>query len=156
MQLTVQFNGKSFATEAQPSDTVGALKAQVQAKEGVTVSNQKLTFGGAELADESVTLASAGLVDGATVVVEARAAAPSSATPTPAAPKKSATRCNLPGCSDKIARIVGDCRHCSSKFCSRHRLPEAHQCGNLDSCRKASHDQLAGKLMGEKCVATKV
>ncbi|KAI8919630.1 hypothetical protein BC831DRAFT_480952 [Entophlyctis helioformis] len=72
------------------------------------------------------------------------------------APSKKSNTCQFGSCSDKIVKIVGDCRYCSSKFCSRHRLPEAHACSNLQSCRQASHEKLAGKLLNEKTVAAKV
>ncbi|KAI9224957.1 hypothetical protein BC828DRAFT_343306, partial [Blastocladiella britannica] len=65
-------------------------------------------------------------------------------------------RCNHQGCSDKVAKIIGDCRFCQSKFCSRHRLPEAHSCEGIDSCRQASHDRNASRLLADKCVAAKV
>ncbi|KAI8799422.1 hypothetical protein BJ742DRAFT_664237, partial [Cladochytrium replicatum] len=61
-----------------------------------------------------------------------------------------------PGCNDKIVKVVGHCRYCELDFCSAHRLPEAHVCQNMQSCRQASFDKNAGKLLGEKCVASKV
>ncbi|KAJ1339199.1 hypothetical protein BSLG_006337 [Batrachochytrium salamandrivorans] len=66
------------------------------------------------------------------------------------------TRCNLPGCSDKIIKIVGECRYCTRGFCGKHRLPESHDCSNLHTVRQASLDRLAGRLLGEKCVPSKV
>ncbi|KAI8995154.1 hypothetical protein BC832DRAFT_522095, partial [Gaertneriomyces semiglobifer] len=59
-------------------------------------------------------------------------------------------------CNDKIVKIVGTCRYCHSNFCAKHRLPETHACDEMQSCRQAAQDKLAGKLLGEKCVASKV
>ncbi|KAI9202340.1 uncharacterized protein BJ171DRAFT_444576 [Polychytrium aggregatum] len=65
-------------------------------------------------------------------------------------------RCALSGCSDRVGKIVGHCRHCSQDFCSKHRLAEAHNCSQLESCRQASFDKNASKLLEGKCVASKV
>ncbi|KAI9225960.1 MAG: polyubiquitin [Piptocephalis tieghemiana] len=83
---------------------------------------------------------------------------PSSSTVSPpsVAPKKKSTRCRFGDCQDRVVRIVGDCRYCQGKYCSKHRLPESHACAELISCQKASFDRNAGKLLGEKCVASKV
>ncbi|KAI8921789.1 hypothetical protein BC831DRAFT_475449, partial [Entophlyctis helioformis] len=58
-------------------------------------------------------------------------------------------RCNAPGCTSKAVKIVGECRHCALAYCSKHRLPESHACSAIQAVRQASHDRLAGKLMGE-------
>ncbi|RKO96829.1 nuclear protein, partial [Caulochytrium protostelioides] len=60
------------------------------------------------------------------------------------------------GCGERAVKIVGTCRYCSANFCSRHRLPEAHACSNLQGCRDESIAKLEHKLIGEKCVASKV
>ncbi|KAI8903623.1 hypothetical protein EDD86DRAFT_214874 [Gorgonomyces haynaldii] len=65
-------------------------------------------------------------------------------------------KCSNAGCNDRAVKIVGDCRYCSSKFCAKHRLPEAHACPNLESCRQSSKDTLTNKLLQEKTVVTKV
>ncbi|KAI8810335.1 hypothetical protein BJ742DRAFT_888196 [Cladochytrium replicatum] len=81
----------------------------------------------------------------------------SSAPSTPGGTRKSnAPRCNAENCSDRAVKIVGDCRYCSSKFCARHRLPEAHACPNIQSCRADAQTILEKKLLTEKCVASKV
>ncbi|KAI8594177.1 hypothetical protein BDZ88DRAFT_384614, partial [Geranomyces variabilis] len=75
----------------------------------------------------------------------------------PAPPtKKSASRCKLDGCSEKVVKIIGLCRYCAASFCAKHRLPEAHRCDEMQTCRQAAQDRLAGKLLSEKCVAAKV
>ena len=47
-------------------------------------------------------------------------------------------------------------RYCSMGYCGKHRLPETHECENMQGVRQASHGKLAEKLLGEKCVASKV
>ncbi|KAI8340539.1 ubiquitin-related domain-containing protein [Chlamydoabsidia padenii] len=77
----------------------------------------------------------------------------------PSGPIKSSVsrkRCALGSCSGKPVKIIGDCRYCESKFCSRHRLPEAHACVNLTTCRQTAHERNSLKLLSERCVASKV
>jgi len=69
---------------------------------------------------------------------------------------KRIVRCAVAGCNDRAARIVGDCRYCQAKHCSRHRLPEAHACAKLNDVQKDSFARNADRLLGEKCVASKV
>ncbi|KAI8891939.1 polyubiquitin [Globomyces pollinis-pini] len=66
------------------------------------------------------------------------------------------TRCNHAGCNDKIVKIVGQCRYCNMGYCGKHRLPESHSCENMVEVREGAHQKLAGKLLNEKCVASKV
>lgn len=65
-------------------------------------------------------------------------------------------RCAVPDCCDRVARIVGECRYCGMGYCSRHRLPESHECDNIQGCRQQSYEKNSSKLMDEKCVADKV
>ncbi|KAJ3010335.1 hypothetical protein HKX48_007458 [Thoreauomyces humboldtii] len=80
------------------------------------------------------------------------AAAPSQQPP----PTRKVNKCKMSGCSDKVVKIVGTCRYCTHNFCAKHRLPEAHSCQEMQTCKQAAHSNLAGKLLGEKCVASKV
>jgi predicted nucleic acid binding AN1-type Zn finger protein len=59
-------------------------------------------------------------------------------------------------CTDKVVKIIGDCRYCEQKFCGKHRLPEAHFCPNLKTCRDMASMRNADKLLGERTVANKV
>ena len=59
-------------------------------------------------------------------------------------------------CHLQYAMIIGDCKFCKAKFCSKHRLPEAHDCPHLQTCRQAQFDKNKEKVMGEQCVAAKV
>ncbi|KAI9139786.1 hypothetical protein BKA69DRAFT_1030132 [Paraphysoderma sedebokerense] len=79
-----------------------------------------------------------------------------SGTPTTPSGKKASKYCSMNDCKGLVAKVIGDCRFCQQRFCSKHRLPESHQCENLDHCRKASFDKNAGKLLNEKCVASRV
>ncbi|KAJ3203085.1 hypothetical protein HDU67_010397 [Dinochytrium kinnereticum] len=82
--------------------------------------------------------------------------AASSTPSTPSMKKNNAPRCGKEGCADRAVRTIGDCRHCQKKFCGKHRLPEAHICPNLQSCREEAMAKNASKLLNEKCVASKV
>ncbi|KAL1944606.1 hypothetical protein VTO73DRAFT_3036 [Trametes versicolor] len=45
-------------------------------------------------------------------------------------------RCQLqsePRCNQAVLRLVGQCPHCRLEFCSTHRMPEHHECQNLES-----------------------
>ena len=59
-------------------------------------------------------------------------------------------------CLEKIVKIVGECRYCNGKFCAKHRLPEAHSCSNLKTCKDEALGKLTQKVLGEKTVAQKV
>ena len=41
---------------------------------------------------------------------------------------------------------------CKKTWCSAHRLPEAHFCPELKSCRDAAQTRLTDKLISEKTV----
>ncbi|KAH6564748.1 hypothetical protein BASA60_010193 [Batrachochytrium salamandrivorans] len=87
---------------------------------------------------------------------EATSAATTTTPALPAPLAKKSNKCNLDGCNDRVVKIVGDCRYCMSKFCTKHRLPEAHACSNIETCRQNSHERLAGKLLKERTVAAQV
>ncbi|KAJ3115743.1 hypothetical protein HDU96_000074 [Phlyctochytrium bullatum] len=82
--------------------------------------------------------------------------ASSQESPAPSPPsKRKVTRCAF-GCGSPAVKSVGTCRYCSSQFCSKHRLPEAHSCANLQTCVTEARDSLAKRLISEKTVAQKV
>jgi predicted nucleic acid binding AN1-type Zn finger protein len=80
-----------------------------------------------------------------------------SSTPnTPIVHHKKSNRCHLEGCNSRVVKIVGHCRYCQFSFCSTHRLPETHNCANLDFCKQTSFEKNSTKLLREKCVKLKV
>jgi predicted nucleic acid binding AN1-type Zn finger protein len=66
------------------------------------------------------------------------------------------SKCAFGDCIQKPVLIVGDCRFCQSKFCANHRLPEAHACSGMETCKTNSFNKNKEKLEREKCVAAKV
>ncbi len=82
----------------------------------------------------------------------------STTAPAPSRPAATAKghRCAREGCLDRAVRIVGHCRYCSLSYCSKHRLPEAHACSNLQGCKNLASSSLAEKLLREKTVGQKV
>ncbi|EDR14246.1 uncharacterized protein LACBIDRAFT_305885 [Laccaria bicolor S238N-H82] len=59
-------------------------------------------------------------------------------------------------CSSAALRIVGQCPHCRNQFCGSHRLPEHHDCSNLEDCRQQAFDRNKNKLESERTVASKI
>ncbi|KAJ3184081.1 hypothetical protein HDU85_001932 [Gaertneriomyces sp. JEL0708] len=76
--------------------------------------------------------------------------------PPSATKRATSNRCHKGDCNERVVKIIGDCRYCMHKFCTRHRLPELHLCSNMQKCRDTSAKRLKNKLLGEKCVAEKV
>ncbi len=64
--------------------------------------------------------------------------------------------CALEGCSGRAVMIIGDCKFCSGKFCSKHRTVESHSCPNIEQCRQQHFEKNSLKLSNEKTVASKV
>lgn len=70
--------------------------------------------------------------------------------------KPKVKKCSIDGCSERVAKIIGDCKYCDKKYCSVHRLPEEHECNNIGDLKKNSFDKYSTKLLSEKCVADKI
>ncbi|CAB5373981.1 unnamed protein product [Rhizophagus irregularis] len=68
---------------------------------------------------------------------------------------KAKKACKFDKCNLKQSTI-GYCKYCDHHYCNGHRLPEAHTCKNLTSCRQASFEKNAAKLRSEQCVASKL
>ena len=59
-------------------------------------------------------------------------------------------------CQAKSAPIIGDCKYCKMKYCGSHRLPEAHKCPNLDTCRIQSFKRNSDLVMSQRCGPVKI
>ncbi|EPZ32110.1 hypothetical protein O9G_002604 [Rozella allomycis CSF55] len=134
----------TLAVDLPISSKVSSLKNYINGH--VPSCSQVLTFQGKVL-DDSCTLQDYGVSVDSTIHLSCRLLGGES---------KKVKRCDLDGCNDKAAKIVGDCRYCSKAYCSRHRLPEAHLCTELKTCKQEKYNLNSSKLMDQKCVASKV
>jgi hypothetical protein len=66
------------------------------------------------------------------------------------------TKSKCATCGAKYAKIIGDCKFCKCKFCLNHRLPETHNCINMNICKNKAFNNNSNKVMSEKCVASKI
>lgn len=64
------------------------------------------------------------------------------------------TECAFESCHLQVAVIIGDCKYCKKRWCGKHRLPEAHDCEGMSTCRQVHFDKNKDKLLKEKCTGT--
>lgn len=141
INLSIKIMNKTVPLSIHSEASVFDLCSLIQIKEGIPIAHHQLMFMNNILpsTDSTTPLSFYRIGEGSTLdAIIAR------------------NRCWMAGCTEKSARIIGDCKYCGGAFCSKHRLPESHSCMELNSCRQRSFEKNQNKLMGEKCVADKV
>jgi ubiquitin C len=147
--LVKTITGRILEIEISADKTIDALKQRIQETENIQVEQQTLLCGEKQLTGESKIAEYADSVLSLVLMMRG-----GQDTIKQKSPRK--VRCNSTGCNDKIVKIIGICKYCSMGYCGKHRIPESHNCENLFTCKQESHERLAGKLLKEKCVASKV
>lgn len=69
--------------------------------------------------------------------------------------KKSKKLCRYKSCTSPHS-IIGDCSFCFKKFCTRHRLLEAHDCEHYREVQRDYHERNAKQLQSQQTVVSKV
>lgn len=64
--------------------------------------------------------------------------------------------CSIDDCNNPVHEILGICKWCPYKFCTEHRIPEAHACIGLKNCKQNSYEKNAALVGSMKCIASKV
>jgi len=139
--MKVTPSGKTTILDAEPSMTITSLKQKLFEIEGLALDQQIVCLDDKPLDDLEATLADYHIAENVTLLLKS---------------KKTVNKCSFTGCTKRPALIVGDCRYCAKRHCTQHRLPETHNCLNLQDCRQQSFDKNKEKLMREKCVGVKV
>jgi len=148
--ITVKTPTNKSVSLSLPDDaTVELVKKSLQDSEGIAADSHRILAGEGKELEDGAKLADCGVLSGETLHVAAKVR-----DPVAPAPKKNV--CAVGGCNAKVVKIVGQCRYCQGGYCAKHRLPEAHLCVEMQSCRQASHDKNAGKLLSERVATHKV
>ncbi|EJW02621.1 hypothetical protein EDEG_02979 [Edhazardia aedis USNM 41457] len=63
--------------------------------------------------------------------------------------------CSFRSCNIKV-KIKIECKFCKKMYCGKHRIPEEHECKNMDCWKKEAMERNSSKLLNEKCKGSKV
>ena len=66
------------------------------------------------------------------------------------------SKCSYGDCKKQVAPVIGACVYCVKNFCIKHRLPESHQCTNIELCKRIANDRNSAELIKCKCVGKKI
>ena len=57
--------------------------------------------------------------------------------------------CSAEDCKRKNALLVGHCSYCNLDYCLGHRLPEQHNCSQINKLREIAISRLEKRLQAE-------
>ena len=72
--------------------------------------------------------------------------------------KKIKCQCVINGekCTKQQSLAVGYCKWCDITFCSSCRMPEVHNCHNLEELKKNKKEENSNQLNNNKCYITQL
>ena len=65
-------------------------------------------------------------------------------------------KCHMQECFKKNTLVIGDCKFCNNSFCCNHRLPEVHDCTNLDDVKIDSLNKYKKEMEDNNLLQVKV
>lgn len=64
--------------------------------------------------------------------------------------------CFLNNCNKKTNKFIGKCSYCLNIYCMKHRLPEVHNCENINLCKRKAFKDNEKLLKKQKCIQSKL